>query len=245
MTDPTPTAPRRVLLDAIDQPLFAARLRELRTRLDAAAGRSHGGPGPELLVASKYFAPALLPGLVGAGVRLFGENRAEALPEKQAATAGLPVQWDYIGELQSRKAAAIAPLVRRIHTLASASAVRKLQALQASGGAIPELLVQVNVAGEAGKGGVDPQALPALLEAAAGLPVRGLMTMPPLAAVPEDSRRWFAGLRELAAAHALPQLSMGTSQDALVAAEEGATVVRIGGVLHDDQAWERLIRSAG
>lgn len=242
MTDPTP--PPRVLLDQIDAPTIAARATELRGLLAEAAARGGHGPAPELLVASKYFTAAVIPQLVGAGLTLLGENRADQLPDKQAAVSGQGVQWDYIGELQSRKAAAIAPHVARIHTLASASAVRKLQAYAESGAQVPELLIQVNVAGEFAKGGVAPDELPGLLAAAAGLPVRGLMTMPPLAESAADSRPWFAALRALATKHDLPQLSMGTSQDALIAAEEGATVVRVGGLLHDDQAWERLLRSA-
>ncbi len=180
------------------------------------------------------------PALVQAGATLLGENRADVLAAKQATVPAGSVQWDYIGELQSRKVKDLAPQVSRIHTLASESAVRRLHALAESGAAVPELLVQVNVAGEEGKGGVAPTELPALLEAAAGLPVRGLMTMPPLATGPDDSRTWFGALRELAEQHGLTQLSMGTSQDALVAAAEGATVVRVGGLLTSGDAWQRL-----
>jgi uncharacterized pyridoxal phosphate-containing UPF0001 family protein len=89
------------------------------------------------------------------------------------------------------------------------------------------VLVEVNVAGEAGKGGVAPADLEAFLERCP-VPVVGLMTMPPLVIEPQDSRRWFAALRELAAARGLPELSMGTTQDYEVAVEEGATLVRIG-----------------
>ncbi|MBO9534502.1 MAG: alanine racemase [Solirubrobacteraceae bacterium] len=239
MTAPTP--PQRTRLDVIDPALVGERLARLRAALDEAAraaGRTHG---PAVLVASKYFEPPAIADLVRAGATLLGENRAEVIAAKQAvAPAGVPVQWDYIGELQSRKVRDFAPLVTRIHTLASDSAVRKLRALADEGAAVPELLVQVNVAGDAGKGGLAPDELPAFLETSAGLPVRGLMTMPPLATSPDESRRWFASLRELAAAHDLADLSMGTSQDALVAAAEGATVVRVGGLLHDRAAWERL-----
>lgn len=241
MTAPTP--PARTLLTAIDTEMVRARLLELRERLTAAAAPGGNAP-PEVLVASKYFDASVMPDLIAAGATLLGENRADALPAKQASAGATPVQWDYIGELQSRKAKEIAPLVQRIHTLASASAARKLQSHAADGGTVPELLIQVNVAGETGKGGVDPSQVPALLDAAAGLPVRGLMTMPPLAANPADNRRWFAALRELATAHGLTQLSMGTSQDAIVAAEEGATVVRIGGLLTSDDAWAHLMRAS-
>lgn len=244
MTPPTP--PARQLLTSIDGAAVAARLAELRALLAAAARSAGRSEGPEVLVASKYFDPVAIPALVEAGATLLGENRADAIAPKQAAVpAGMPVQWDYIGELQSRKAAAIAAQVRRIHTLASASAARKLGAAASAGAAVPELLVQVNVAGEAGKGGVSPRELPALLDAAAGLPVVGLMTMPPLAEHADGSRRWFAALRELAAEHGLKQLSMGTSQDAVSAAAEGATVVRIGGLLTSDAAWNQLTAAHG
>lgn len=245
----TPQPPPRVLITSIDESTIRARLAELGELLAAASTAAGRTAPPEVLVASKYFDPAAIPALVRAGATLLGENRADQLEPKQAAIASAAdvpgVRWDYIGELQSRKARDIASRVDRIHTLASASAARKLSAAQDDGHRIPDLLIQVNVAGEAGKGGVDPSALGALLDAAAGLPVVGLMTMPPLAGSPDDSRRWFAALRELAAAHGLIQLSMGTSQDAVVAAAEGATVVRIGGLLTDDDAWSALRRAHG
>lgn len=232
------TPPRRVLIEHVDGALIAGRLRELRERI--AAATPVGATPPEVLVASKYFAPSAIADLIDAGGTLLGENRAEVIAGKQAAAEGRTVQWDFIGELQSRKAAALAPLVQRIHTLASASAARKLQAVAERGEAVPRLLVQVNVAGEPGKGGIAPGELPELLEAAGGLPVTGLMTMPPLAGRAEDNRRWFAALRALADRHGLTECSMGTSQDVLVAAQEGATVVRVGGLLTDDGAWARL-----
>ncbi|MDO9355944.1 MAG: alanine racemase [Solirubrobacteraceae bacterium] len=265
--DAGPTPPARVLLESIDVEVVRARLATLGELLATGAARAGRSSAPEVLVASKYFAPAAIPTLLDAGATLLGENRADVIEAKQAAVggsrsepsdaAGAPsvdadasarpaaLRWDYIGELQSRKATAIAPLVHRIHTLASASAARKLVAYAEAGGEVPELLIQVNVADETAKGGVLPAALPALLEAAAGLPVRGLMTMPPLAREPEESRRWFAALRELAAEHDLTQLSMGTSQDAVVAAQEGATVVRIGGILTSDEAWAALESAHG
>lgn len=244
MTPPAP--PSRTLLTEIDAAEVRSRLDTLRELLDAAANQAGRDRGPEILVASKYFDPSVMPDLIFAGATLLGENRAEVIEEKQQAAGDLAARWDFIGELQSRKVAAIAPLVSRIHTVAGDSAARKLQALaqaQAQGGdvGVPDLLVQVNVAGEVGKGGVAPDALPALLDALGGLPVKGLMTMPPLAGAPADSRRWFAALRELAATHGLADLSMGTSQDAVVAAQEGATVVRIGGILTGGAAWERLL----
>lgn len=236
MADVAP--PRRVLIEHVDLHLLSGRVAALHDALGSAAPA--GRQPAELLVASKYYAPAVIPALVAAGITLFGENRAELLAEKQATVAGQQVHWDFIGELQSRKAAQVAAQVSRIHSLCSESAARKLLGAAEHGDGLPSMLVQVNVAEEAGKQGVTPQELPKLLEAASGLPIRGLMTMPPLAADPEQNRRWFEALRELAIRHGLPQLSMGTSQDVLVAAQEGATVVRVGGLLHDDARWAAL-----
>ncbi|MFT4035741.1 MAG: YggS family pyridoxal phosphate-dependent enzyme [Patulibacter sp.] len=237
--------PERRRLAQLDAALVGARLATLREALADAAGSAGRSVPPAVLVASKYFEPSAIPALIAAGATLLGENRADVIAGKQAAVpAGARVQWDYIGDLQSRKVRELTACVDRIHTLASRSAVRRLHALAEEGVTVPELLIQVNVAGEHGKGGVQPGELPALLDVAAGLPVRGLMTMPPLAGSPDDSRRWFACLRDLAVDHGLTELSMGTSQDALVAAQEGATIVRVGGLLHDDAAWQRLFPGA-
>ena len=140
------------------------------------------------------------------------------------AVHGDAFTWDFIGHVQSRKVKQIAPLVRLIHSVSTESVLEQL-----GRHATPDLrvLVEVNVAGEEGKGGVVPAALDAFLERCP-VPVAGLMTMPPLARSPEDSRRWFAALRELAGERGLSELSMGTTQDYEVAVEEGATLVRIG-----------------
>jgi uncharacterized pyridoxal phosphate-containing UPF0001 family protein len=235
-----PVPPERRRLSEVNVEVVGARLAALRSAL-ADAARSAGRPAaPAVLVASKYFEAEAIPALVEAGATLLGENRADVLAAKQATIPASAAQWDYIGELQSRKVKDLVGHVARIHTLASESAVRRLHALAADGAELPELLVQVNVAGEAAKGGIAPDELAGFLEAARGLPIRGLMTMPPLATGPDDSRRWFGALRDLAAEHGLPELSMGTSQDALVAAEEGATIVRVGGLLTSDDTWHRL-----
>ncbi|MEH3053991.1 MAG: YggS family pyridoxal phosphate-dependent enzyme [Patulibacter minatonensis] len=241
MTADRPAPPQRRRVDHVDPQRIGARLTELREALAQAARVGGRAAPPEVLVASKYFEPPAISELVAAGATLLGENRAEVIAAKQAAVGTGAARWDFIGELQSRKVKDLVGAVTRIHTLASASAARRLAALEADGAQLPELLVQVNVAGDAGKGGLAPEELPAFLAGdVGGLPVRGLMTMPPLAASPDDSRRWFSTLRELAATNGLTALSMGTSQDALVAAEEGATVVRVGGLLIDDDAWARL-----
>ena len=160
--------------------------------------------------------------LVEAGIEVVGENRAQDLQRKHAEY-GDAFRWHFIGHLQSRKAPLVSELCELCHSLASESAARKLT--------IPAL-VEVNLSGEPTKSGVTPEKLPALLETYPD--VRGLMTMPPLASDPEESRPYFRRLRELAEQHGLRELSMGTSQDYRVAAEEGATYVRVGAVL-----WQR------
>jgi len=169
--------------------------------------------------------------LAEAGITLVGENRAQELAAKHAAHGEL-FEWDFIGQLQSRRVRTIVPYVRLIHSVASESALRELQRHGERARAGLRILIEVNVAGEQGKAGVAPERLGEFI-ASSPVPVAGLMTMPPLAARPEDNRRWFAALRELADEHALAQLSMGTSQDYAVAVQEGATIVRIGTRLYD------------
>jgi pyridoxal phosphate enzyme (YggS family) len=206
-----------------------ANLAEAHARVAAAAARAgRDAAAVQIVAAAKYVPVDELGVLAQAGVTVVGENRAQDLVAKDAAHAGA-FEWDFIGHLQSRKAKLIAPLVRTIHSLCSDSAADALLRLE---GAAPRVLVQVNVAGEEGKDGIAPAALDAFLERCAGLDVAGLMTMPPLAQRAEDSRRWFAALRELAAARGLQELSMGTTQDYEVAVEEGATLVRIGTSLY-------------
>jgi uncharacterized pyridoxal phosphate-containing UPF0001 family protein len=182
-------------------------------------------PDPDrcaVLAAVKYVPVQELGALAEAGVQLVGENRAQDLAVKAAAHPGFV--WDFIGHLQSRKVKDVLPLVRWIHSVGSPSAV---QQLARRGTPQTEVLLEVNVAGDPAKSGFAPAQLGEVL---AALPVRcvGLMTMPPLARDPEDSRRHFAALAQLAADHGLAELSMGTTQDFHVAAQEGATIVRIG-----------------
>lgn len=184
----------------------------------------------EILAAVKYVACDDLPILAEAGLRLVGENRAQDLQEKVAAHGPL-FEWDFIGQLQSRRVRSIVPHVRLIHSVASESALRELERHRELARPGLSILIEVNLAGEQGKAGIAPQQLDAFI-AHAPVPVVGLMTMPPLSTSAEDSRRWFAALRELADERGLHHLSMGTSQDYLVAAEEGATIVRIGTSLY-------------
>jgi PLP dependent protein len=197
-----------------------------RIRRNLERVREEIGPEVEILAAAKYVDADDLPALAEAGIELVGENRAQDLLAKQEAHGDL-FTWDFIGQLQSRKVKDVAPNVRLIHSLASDSALRKLEEHPAR-----EVLVQVNVAGEEGKAGVDPAELGAFI-ARCPVPVTGLMTMPPFVERAEDSRRHFARLAELAAEHGLERLSMGTSQDYEVAVEEGATIVRLGSVLYE------------
>jgi len=185
--------------------------------------REAAGPGVEILVASKYVPLEEMGALAEAGAGLVGENRQQDLAAKHERW-GEAFEWDFIGNLQSRKVKQVLPLCRLLHSVATDSVLRELGR---HGGPQTEVLVEVNVAGEEGKGGVLPAELPAFLERC---PVRvgGLMTMPPFSQDPEASRPHFARLAELAAAHGLGRLSMGTSQDWRVAVEEGATIVRLG-----------------
>lgn len=188
--------------------------------------REEIGPDVEVCAAIKYVEASELPLLAEAGVELVGENRAQDLLAKQELHGEL-FSWDFIGVLQSRRVRDVAPNVRLIHSLASESALRKLEANPAR-----EVLVEVNVAGEEDKAGIAPAELGGFIERCPS-PVSGLMTMPPFAERPEDSRPHFARLAELAAEHGLERLSMGTSQDYAVAVEEGATIVRLGSVLYE------------
>ena len=196
----------------------------IRDNLDRV--RERIGPEIEILAAVKYVDADDLPALAEAGIQLVGENRAQELLAKQERHRAL-FTWDFIGALQSRKLKDIAPNVRLIHSIASESALRRLEANPAR-----EVLIQVNVAGEGSKEGIEPTELAGYIERCPS-PVTGLATMPPFAESPEDSRRHFARLAELAAGHGLQRLSMGTSQDYEVAAQEGATIVRLGSVLYE------------
>jgi PLP dependent protein len=199
-----------------------------RVRRNLERVREQIGPDVEILAAVKYVDADELPALAEAGIELVGENRAQELLAKQAEHGDL-FTWDFIGQLQSRKVKDIAPNVRLIHSVASDSALRRLEEHPAK-----EVLIQVNVAAEEGKSGIAPDELDDFI-ARCPVPVTGLMTMPPFVERAEDNRRHFARLAELAGEHGLARLSMGTTQDYEVAAQEGATIVRLGSVLYDEQ----------
>ncbi len=212
------------------------KLEELTERISQAAVLAGRDPGEvELLAATKYVDVADLPVLAAAGVRLVGENRAQDLAAKVAAgrssIGGELFVWDFIGALQSRKVRMIVPHVRLIHSVASDSALRELERHRGLAKPGLQILIEVNVADEQGKSGIGTGELDSFIERAP-IEVAGLMCMPPLADDPEESRPWFAKLRELAEARQLERLSMGTSQDFEVAVQEGATIVRIGTKLY-------------
>jgi PLP dependent protein len=206
------------LIHGLDPGRIAANLQRVKGEV---------GEGVEVLAATKYVPLEEMGALAEAGVRLVGENRQQDLAAKHERW-GDAFEWDFIGNLQSRKVKQLLPLCRLIHSVASDSA---LEQLRRHGGPETEVLVEVNVAGEEGKGGVEPARLADFI---GRCPVRvsGLMTMPPFSTDPEASRPLFATLAELAAEHGLERLSMGTSQDWHVAAQEGATIVRLGTALY-------------
>jgi uncharacterized pyridoxal phosphate-containing UPF0001 family protein len=195
--------------------LSPERVRESYERI-----KTDVGTDVTVVAATKYVSVDELQVLADAGVEVVGENRAQDLEVKHARY-GDAFRWHFIGHLQSRKAKAVSDLCELCHSLASESAARKLT--------IPAL-VEVNLSGEPTKSGIQPHELESFL----GLypDVRGLMTMPPETDDPETSRPYFRRLRELAEAQGLRELSMGTSQDYRVAADEGATYIRVGSILY-------------
>jgi PLP dependent protein len=184
--------------------------------------RSEVGDGVTIVAATKYVALEDMRVLVDAGIEVVGENRAQEL-ERKHAEYGDAFRWHFIGHLQSNKTKVVNRICELVHSLDSDSAAGRLT--------VPAL-VEVNLAGESSKSGIVPADLPRFLELYGD--VRGLMTMPPETADPEASRPYFARLRKLAEQHGLRELSMGTSQDYRVAAEEGATLVRVGSVLYGE-----------
>ena len=181
----------------------------------------------EILAAVKYVPAEELGALAEGGLRVVGENRAQDLAVKAEMYPGR-FTWDFIGHLQSRKVRQVLPYVRYVHSVASDSVLAQLERYAPRD---TRVLVEVNVSGEPEKSGVAPGELEAFL-GRCPVAVVGLMTMPPLAGEPEDSRPYFAALRELAGRFELAHLSMGTSQDYVVAVEEGATIVRLGTTLY-------------
>jgi uncharacterized pyridoxal phosphate-containing UPF0001 family protein len=205
--------------------LDARRVADNLARVRAEIGRDD----VQILAAVKYVAAEEMGVLAEAGITLVGENRAQDLEAKAVAWGGrADFTWDFIGHLQSRKVKQVLGHVRWIHSVASDSALKELGKHAGVG---TEVLVEVNVARDEGKSGVLPEELDGFLERCP-VTVVGLMTMPPFTERPEDSRPWFAALAQLAGERGLRELSMGTSQDYAVAAQEGATIVRLGASLY-------------
>ena len=197
-----------------------------RVRANLEGIRDAAGSDVEILAATKYVRNDDMGALAEAGISLVGENRLQDIEEKRKRW-GDRFTWDFIGNLQSRKIKGILPLVRLIHSVATDSVLAQLER---HGNPSTEVLVEVNLSGEEGKGGIEPAALDEFIERCPVM-VSGLMTMPPFTEDPETSRPYFAKLAELASERGLERLSIGTSQDWQVAVEEGATIIRVGSVL--------------
>jgi pyridoxal phosphate enzyme (YggS family) len=221
-------------------PDIARRLAGIRTRIAAAAQSAGRDPSSvQLIAVSKTFPIDLVRHAYAAGQRDFGENRVQEALQKIAAATDLEIRWHLIGHLQTNKARKAGPAFAVIHGVDSVELLRKLDAAAGESGAAPDLLIQVDLGGEATKHGAAPGEVPRLLDAAAACRaarVVGLMTLPPVPETPEDARPYFRRLRELrdgwlasgAPASMLRELSMGMSGDFEVAVQEGATMVRVG-----------------
>jgi len=226
----------------------AARLAGVRARIDAAARGAGRDPSSVRLVAvSKTFPIDAVREAYAAGHRDFGENRVQEALEKIAASADLDLRWHLLGHLQTNKARKAAPAFAMIQSLDNVELLRRLDAVAAETGHKPELLVQVDLAGEATKYGARPEEVPAIFEAAASsvaARVVGIMTLPPIPETPEDARQWFRRLQDLRQGWLsagvppgmLREVSMGMSGDFEVAVQEGATIVRVGTAIFGSRA---------
>jgi len=218
----------------------AARLAGVRARIDAAARGAGRDPSSVRLVAvSKTFPIDAVREAYAAGHRDFGENRVQEALEKIAASADLALRWHLLGHLQTNKARKAAAAFAMIQSLDNVELLRRLDAVAAESRHTPELLVQVDLAGEATKYGARPEEVPTIFEAAASCVaarVVGIMTLPPIPETPEDARPWFRRLQDLRQGWLsagvppgmLREVSMGMSGDFEVAVQEGATIVRVG-----------------
>jgi pyridoxal phosphate enzyme (YggS family) len=219
---------------------IADRLAGVRGRIDAAARSVGRDPSSILLIAvSKTFPVESVREAYAAGQRDFGENRVQEGLQKIAGSTDLSIRWHLLGHLQTNKARKAAPAFGMIQSVDGLELLQKLDAAAADTGDAPELLLQVDLAGERTKHGVPPAEVPRLFDAAVACRaarVVGLMTLPPLPETPDDARPWFRRLRDLrdqwqaagVPAPMLRELSMGMSGDFEVAIQEGATMVRVG-----------------
>ncbi|WP_324779415.1 YggS family pyridoxal phosphate-dependent enzyme [Thiobacillus sedimenti] len=218
----------------------AGRLQAVRARIAAAAAAAMRDPaGVTLLAVSKTFGAAAVRELAACGQLAFGENYLQEAQAKQAALADLPLAWHFIGPIQSNKTRPIAENFAWVHSVDRLKIAERLSAQRPPGLPPLQVCIEVNVSGEASKGGVAPAALPALAGAVAKLPglhLRGLMAIPAPTADAAAQREAFRQVRELfddlrARGHGLDTLSMGMSADLEAAIQEGATIVRIGTAL--------------
>ena len=221
-------------------PGIAGRLAGIQRRIDAAARSAGRDPSSIRLVAvSKTFPMEAIREAYAAGQRDFGENRVQEVLQKITSGTDLEIRWHLLGHLQTNKARKAAPAFAAIHSVDTVELLQKIDAAAAEAGRTPEVLIQVDLAGEATKFGASPENVPRLLEAAGSCRaarVAGLMTLPPVPESPEDARPWFARLRGLrdewlaagVPASMLVELSMGMSADFEVAIQEGSTIVRVG-----------------
>ena len=219
---------------------IADRLAGVRGRIAASARSAGRDPSSIRLIAvSKTFPIDSIRDAYAAGQRDFGENRVQEALQKIASATDLEIRWHLLGHLQTNKARRAAPSFATIHSVDSVELLQKIDAAAAEAGQTPELLIQVDLAGEATKFGVPPEDVPRIFDAAAACRaarVTGLMTLPPAPESPEDARPWFTRLRELrdqwlaanVPASMLAELSMGMSADFEVAVQEGSTMVRVG-----------------
>ncbi len=218
---------------------IAARLAEVRARIERACARAGRDPREVTLVAvSKTHPAAAIREAYAAGQRVFGENYVQDLVAKADALRDLPdLELHFIGHLQRNKAKLVRRAARMVETVDSARLADALE--KAAGEGTLDVCIQVNVAGEPTKSGCAPLDVPALgahVRALPSLRLVGLMTVPPANDDPEASRPWFRALAELAGREGLRALSMGMSADLEVAVEEGATIVRVGSAIFGERA---------
>ena len=226
-----------------------ARLAGVRDRVARAAGRAGRDPGSVRVVAvSKTFSADHVRAAAAAGQVDFGENKVQEGLQKIAQTAELQIKWHLVGHLQSNKARKAGAGFDVIHSIDTAALVARLDETAEVAGRRIELLVQVDLAGEATKHGARDEELAAVLEAARGrraARVVGLMLLPPAADDPEGARPYFRALRDVrdrllaqgVDGSMLKELSMGMSHDFEVAIEEGATIVRIGTAIFGERVY--------
>ena len=230
-------------MTAASEPFVLRNVSYLRERIERACRRAGRDPAEVTLIGvTKTHGIEAVVSAWDAGVRDYGENRAqEGCPKvRDLAARNLPARWHFLGHLQTNK---VREVVRHFTVLHSLDSERLLGAIErevASQGLEPlDAFIEVNMAGEASKGGLRPSDVSALVASARGskhVNLRGLMTIAPRVADPEDVRTVFRELRELAHSMDLHQLSMGMTEDFEVAIEEGATHVRIGRALFGERA---------